>query len=90
MRKLDVIDEVAKRTEVSKKVVSKVVDAIFEVLKDGLREEGEVKFIPYGIFKVIERNARKGKNPQTGEEITIPAKKVIKFVVGKKLKQAIE
>jgi DNA-binding protein HU-beta len=89
MRKLEVIEEVAKRTELSKKAVSKVIDELFEVLKEGLKKEGEVKFVPYGIFKVVERKARKGKNPQTGEVIEIPARKVIKFVVGKKLKEAI-
>ena len=66
------------------------VDAVFGSITKTLKKKGTVTLVGFGTFKVDKRKARKGRNPQTGEEIKIKAKKVPKFVPGKALKEAIK
>lgn len=91
MRKIDLVEEVVKRFNggVSKKVVSKVVNEVFEVMAERLMSGEEVRVLPFGIFKVVEREARKVRNPRTGEEIMLPKRRVIKFKPGKELKAGV-
>lgn len=95
MRKIDLVEEVVKRFNerfnggVSKKVVSKVVNEVFEVMSERLKGGEEVRVLPFGIFKVVEREARKVRNPRTGEEIMLPKRRVIKFRPGKELKAGV-
>ncbi len=65
------------------------VDCVFSSITKALRKEDTVTLIGFGTFKVAQRKARKGGHPQTGEEIRIKAKKVPKFVAGKRLKDAV-
>ncbi len=85
MNKTELINEVSKRTEVSKATVKKVVDATFNVIADVLNWDGKVQLVGFGSFYVTTRKARKGRNPRTGEVINIPARKVVRFRAGKQL-----
>lgn len=70
--------------------VNRVINAIIEVISDALFNGDKVTLVGFGTFRVRERKARMGRNPQTGEKIQIPAKKVPKFLPGKKLKEAVK
>jgi len=88
MNKADVVNEVAKVLK-TKKDAQAAVDIVFSTISDALRRGDSVSLIGFGTFKVDQRKARKGRNPQTGEEIDIEARKVPKFVAGKALKDAV-
>lgn len=89
MNKTDLVNEVAERSELSKKDAAKAVDAVFETVTDTLSKGERVQIIGFGNFEVRDRKARKGRNPQTGEEIEIPASKVPAFKAGKALRDAV-
>jgi DNA-binding protein HU-beta len=88
MNKSDLIHEVAKVVE-TKKDAQTAVDSVFSAITQAMRNEDTVTIVGFGTFKVSKRAARKGRNPQTGEEINIKAKNVPKFVPGKALKTAV-
>lgn len=90
MNKTELINAVAEASELSKKDATKAVDAVFEAITDSLKSGDKVQLIGFGNFEVRERAARKGRNPQTGEEIEIPASKVPAFKPGKALKDAVK
>ena len=89
MNKGDLINEVAKVVS-TKREAQAAVDCVFSSIINALKKEGTVTLIHFGTFKVNERKARTGRNPQTGETIQINAKKVPKFVAGKALKDAVK
>lgn len=89
MNKTELISAVADASELSKKDAGKAVDAVFETVMDTLSESEKVQIIGFGTFEVRDRAARKGRNPQTGEEIEIPASKVPAFKAGKALRDAV-
>jgi len=88
MNKGDLVNEVAKVMS-TKKEAQVAVDCVFESITKALKKKDTVTLIGFGTFKVNKRKARKGRNPQTGEEIKIKAKRVPKFVPGKALKDAV-
>jgi len=88
MNKGDIVNEVAKVVS-TKKEAQAAVDCVFSTITSALKKNDAVTLIGFGTFKVAQRNARKGRNPQTGKEMTIKAKKVPKFVPGKSLKDAV-
>lgn len=90
MNKEKVVEEIRKRLDLTKANASKTVDTILDVIQEGTIKDGEVSFMNFGKFVVVERGARKGRNPQTGEEITIPAHKAIVFRVGKAFKNMLK
>lgn len=90
MNKTELINAVANASGLTKKDATKAVDAVFEVITDALRKGDKVQLIGFGNFEVRERAARKGRNPQTGEEIEIPASKAPAFTPGKALKDAVK
>lgn len=90
MNKTDLIEKVAERSEVSKKDAAKVVDVLFDSIKGALSSGDNVQLIGFGTFETRERSARKGRNPQTGQEINISASKVPAFKAGKTLKDAVK
>lgn len=90
MNKTELINSVAEATELSKKDATKAVDAVFASIQDSLSKGEKVSLIGFGNFEVRERAARKGRNPQTGKEIDIPASKVPAFKAGKALKDAVK
>jgi DNA-binding protein HU-beta len=89
MNKGDLINEVAKVVN-TKKQAREVVDCVISSITKALKKKESVTLVGFGTFKVDKRKARKGRNPQTGEEIKIKAKKVPKFVAGKALKNAVK
>jgi len=89
MNKGDLVNEVAKVVG-TKKAAQEAVDCIFSSITTALKKKNTVTLVGFGTFKVDKRKARKGRNPQTGEEIKIKAKKVPKFVAGKALKDAVQ
>jgi len=88
MNKADLVNEVA-NVVCTKKEAQAAVDCVFSSITNSLKKNGTVTLIGFGTFKVAKRKARTGRNPQTGEEIKIKAKKVPKFVAGKALKDAV-
>lgn len=90
MNKTELIGEVSAKTGMTKKDVEKVINAFFATIEGALKSGDKVQLIGFGTFEVRDRQARKGRNPQTGEEIDIPAAKVPAFKAGKALKDAVE
>ncbi|OQY13050.1 MAG: DNA-binding protein [Desulfobacteraceae bacterium 4572_19] len=89
MNKGNLVSEVAKVIG-SKKDAQAAVDCVFTSIADTLSNKEAVTLVGFGTFKSVERKARKGRNPQTGEEIDIAARNVPKFVPGKALKDALK
>jgi len=89
MNKGDIVNEVSKVLE-SKKDAQAAVDCVLSSITQVLGKGDAVSLIGFGTFKVAERKARKGRNPQTGEEIYIAASKVPKFVASKALKETVK
>lgn len=90
MNKKALVDKVASKTGQTKKVSEIVIDALFETIQEGLASGEEIAIQGFGKFLVRERAARKARNPQTGEEVLIPAVKVPAFKAGKILKDAVK
>jgi nucleoid DNA-binding protein len=89
MNKGDLINEVSKVVK-TKKDAQAAVDCVLSSITRALENDDTVSLIGFGSFKVTERKARKGRNPQTGEEIDIAAARVPKFTAGKALKEAVK
>ena len=88
--KQDLVAQVAEKTSLTKKDSAAAVDAVFGAVSDFLAQGEKVQLIGFGNFEIRERAARKGRNPQTGKEITIAATKVPAFKAGKALKDAVK
>jgi nucleoid DNA-binding protein len=88
MNKGDLVKEVAKVVG-TKKQAQAAVECVFSTITESLKKNDTVTLIGFGTFKVAQRKARTGRNPQTGAEIKISAKKVPRFVAGKALKDAV-
>lgn len=88
--KKEVVEQVATKTNISKKEALAIVKALFDVVKDNLKKGKTVRLIPFGNFEVRHRAGRKGRNPRTGKEIDIKARKVPAFRPGKDLKDAVK
>lgn len=88
MNKADLVKEVAKVTETKAKA-QEAVDCVFSAITEALAKGDSVSLVGFGTFKVSDRAARTGRNPQTGEAINIPASKAPRFVPGKALKDAV-
>ena len=89
MNKAELVQEVANQTGLTKKVSREAIDAIISGITDSLAREEKVALVGFGTFQVMERKAKRGRNPQTGESVQIPAKKVPKFRPGKSLREAV-
>ena len=86
MTKAELIDKVAQKADLTKKDAAGAVNAVLETIEETLKNGDGIVLSGFGTFSVKERAERKGRNPQTGEEITIPAGKSAKFKAGKNLK----
>ena len=89
MNKGDLVSEVAKIVS-TKKQAQEVVDCIFTTIVDSLKKNEPVQLAGFGSFKTAQREARTGRNPQTGAEIKIDARTVPKFIPAKALKEAVK
>ena len=89
MNKTELIAAVAEKAEISKKDAEKAVKAFTDVVSEELVNGGKIQLVVFGPFEVSERPAREGRNPRTGETMTIAATKTPKFKVGKALKDMV-
>ncbi|MRI59040.1 MAG: DNA-binding protein [Epsilonproteobacteria bacterium] len=89
MKKAEFIQAVAERAGLSKKDTQKVIDAALEVIEEALKKGEDVAFIGFGTFTTTMRAAREAKVPGTNKVVKVPATRVVKFKVGKKLKEAV-
>lgn len=85
-----IVDAIATKTDLAKKAVESVVEALQEMITNEIRQGNKVTLTGFGTFKVSQRAAREGINPQTKEKIQIPAMTVPKFTAGKALKEAVK
>jgi DNA-binding protein HU-beta len=90
MNKTELVKAVAEQAEQTQKDAVKAVDALIETISGTLAKKEKIQLIGFGTFEVRDRSARKGRNPQTGEEIEIAASKVPAFKPGKELKEAVK
>ena len=89
MNKTDLIDAIASQAGLTKKDAKAALEATLDAISASLKKGDAVQLIGFGTFKVNERKARTGRNPQTGAEIKIAASKAPAFVAGKALKDAV-
>jgi len=89
MTKNELVQYVIERTQMKKKEAVKAVDAVFETMTEAMVKGEKIQLVGFGNFEVRERAARKGRNPQTGEEMQIKASRVPAFKPGKTLKDVV-
>ena len=89
MNKTELVAAMAEQTNLSKKDVEAVLKSFADVVSEELKNGGRVQLVGFGTFEVSERAAREGRNPQTGESMTIAASKAPKFKAGKALKDLV-
>jgi len=89
VNKLDLVSAVAEKAGITKREAEAAVNAFVESIEQALRQGERVNLVGFGTFQVRERKPRVGRNPQTGEEIRIPAGRVPAFKAGKALKELI-
>ena len=89
MNKTELVAAMAEQTNLSKKDVEAVLKSFADVVSEELKNGGGVQLVGFGTFEVSERAAREGRNPQTGESMTIAASKAPKFKAGKALKDLV-
>ena len=89
MTKTELVDALAKSADQDKKLAKVFLESLTGIIATEIKKGGEVPLTGLGKFKVSSRKARMGRNPQTGEAIKIPARKVVKFTVAKPLKEQV-
>lgn len=89
MTKSQLVRELAADLEMPRKQVEEYLEALLDKIMAVLKSEGKVQLTPFGQFRVRDRAARMGRNPQTGEPVKIPAKRVLRFTAGRVLKEAV-
>jgi DNA-binding protein HU-beta len=90
MNKTELIEHIAKQTELSKADAGRALEAIIGGIKTTLKKGGTVSLLGFGSYSVTKRPARTGRNPKTGEPMKIKAAKVVKFKPGKALKDGVK
>ena len=89
MNRMELVAAIAEKSELSKKDAEKALKAFTDVVAEELKKGEQIQRVGFGTFKVSERAAREGRNPQTGETMQIKASKSPKFTAGKALKDAL-
>jgi DNA-binding protein HU-beta len=89
MNKAELISAIAERGELTKADARRALDALIEVTGETLKGGDKLTLLGFGTFSTVERGARTGRNPRTGKEIKIAARKAVKFTPGKELKGTI-
>lgn len=88
MNKTELIEAIATRSNTTKAQTATMLDGLIDVVQKTLVDGNSVQLVGFGTFSVTERASREGRNPSTGQPLTIPAKKVVKFKAGKNLADA--
>ena len=89
MKKVELVEAVAEETGLTKADATKAIDATFKAIANALANGDKVPLVGFGTFDVSERAAREGRNPRTGEPVTIAARKAVTFKPGSALKDAV-
>jgi integration host factor subunit beta len=89
MTKAELVEDVARAAELTKKDAERLVEIVFESIIETLNHGEKIELRGFGSFRVRERGARRGRNPKTGDPVSIPAKRVPYFKPGKELKELI-
>ncbi|MDF1662276.1 MAG: HU family DNA-binding protein [Planctomycetota bacterium] len=89
MTRAGLVKAIAQNVNSTNAHAERILDAFLGAVKNGLQSDGTVQLIGFGTFLVKEMAARNGRNPQSGEVISIPARRVVSFKVGSKLKKAV-
>ena len=89
MTKAELVEFIAENADLTKADATRALEAVLDGIAKGLKEEGKVTLVGFGTFSAKKRAARTGRNPQTGEEVKIPARVVPGFKAGNKLKDAL-
>lgn len=90
MNKAQLIDAISSSAGLSKADAKKALDGFIDATSSALKKDDRVALVGFGSFSVASRKARTGRNPQTGKEINIPAKKVVKFKAGSELADTVQ
>ncbi|MBQ4132736.1 MAG: HU family DNA-binding protein [Desulfovibrionaceae bacterium] len=90
MTKAELVAIIAAKANMTKAGAERAINALLEAAHDALKKDDKVTLTGFGTFAVEQRKARKGRNPRTGEEIDIPAAKIVKFRAGKDLKDSFK
>ena len=89
MKKVELVEAIAKKVGLSKAETTRALDATFEAIAEALEKEDRVPLVGFGTFGVSKRDARTARNPRTGETIKIPARKAVTFKAGTALKNRV-
>lgn len=89
LTKIDLIQNISDKLDISRKDSTRIVESVFEIMKEQLSEGNTVKISGYGNFFVKRKNARKGRNPKTGNEMEISARKVVTFKSSQIIRKAL-
>ncbi len=79
MTKVDIIENIYEKVGFSKKEVAKIVESVFDIIKQNLQKEDKIKISGFGNFVIRKKRARRGRNPQTGSDIEISARRILTF-----------
>ena len=90
MNKAELVEAISKVTQSTKADTERMLDALLDVVSKNIKKKDGVKLVGFGTFATSNRKARVGRNPQTGQEISIPARKVPTFRPGKELKELVK
>jgi integration host factor subunit alpha len=89
MTKVDIIENIYEKVGFSKKDVAKIIETIFDLIKESLQQEEKIKISGFGNFVVRKKRARRGRNPQTGGDIEISSRRILTFKPSQVLKAAL-
>jgi integration host factor subunit alpha len=89
MTKVDIIENIYEKVGFSKKEVAKIVESVFDIIKESLEKEDKIKISGFGNFVVRRKKSRRGRNPQTGSDIEISARRILTFKPSQVLKGAL-
>jgi integration host factor subunit alpha len=89
MTKVDIVEEIYEKVGFSKKEVAKIVEYIFDIIKESLVKEDKIKISGFGNFVVRKKRSRRGRNPQTGDDIEITARRILTFKPSQVLKASL-
>ena len=89
MTKAELVEEVARNTQLTKKHADVIVSTVFESIVDSLKDGEKIELRGFGSFRIRERGSRVGRNPKTGDRVSVPSKKIPYFKPGKQLKELL-
>jgi len=89
MTKAELVDEVARNTQLTKKHAEMIVNTVFESIVDSLKDGEKIELRGFGSFRIRRRNSRVGRNPKTGARVQVPPKRIPYFKPGKQLKELL-